>query len=274
MGEAGPTIPSLAGEPCRTSREIRAQGRSHEVSGLPRQRLSGVERTFDAVIKLAPDRIAYYAYAHVPWRKGVAQRGFDELEIPRGAEKRRLYEQGRTGLEQSGYLQFGLDHFALPGDPLHGAATGVTLQRNFMGYTALKTRLTLGLGMSAIGDTGNAFAQNEKSVKAWALKVSAGSLPVMRGHLLNREDLLIRRHVDELMCRLETRWRARAIPADLQSEIKARLAGLEADGLVSVSDTGVRVTDAGRPFLRDVCMAFDARLWRALPQTQVFSQAI
>ena len=244
------------------------------IYGLPRQRLASVDLTFDAVLTLVPERIAFYGYAHVPWRKGVAQRGFDESEIPRSAKKRQLYERGRRALEKSNYLEIGLDHFALPGDSLHRAAMDGTLHRNFMGYTATNSGVTIGLGMSAIGDSGNAFAQNEKSVAAWALRVSSGSLPVSRGHLLNSEDQVIRRHVHELMCRLETCWPGSSLPAVCLAEIKSRLADLEADGLVSTNDAGVQVTPKGRPFLRNICMAFDLRLWRALPQTQVFSRAI
>lgn len=244
------------------------------IYGLPRQRLSSVEHTFEAVIKMAPERIAFYGYAHVPWRKGVAQRGFDESDIPVGAAKRRLYERGRQMLEESGYLEIGLDHFALPGDSLHRAAIQRTLHRNFMGYTPVKTSVTIGLGMSAIGDSGDAFAQNEKTVKAWASRVSEGRLPLARGHLLDAEDLRIRRHVLELMCRLETDWADSELPDSDSTAIRSRLVDLKADGLVEIDGSKVRVTKKGRPFLRTVCMAFDLRLWRALPSDPVFSRAI
>lgn len=244
------------------------------IYGLPRQRLSSVERTFDAVVKLAPERIAFYGYAHVPWRKGVAQRGFDESDIPVGAAKRRLYEHGRRTLEEAGYLEIGLDHFALPGDPLYRAAVERTLHRNFMGYTPVKTSVTIGLGMSAIGDSADAFAQNEKTVKAWASRVTEGRLPLARGHLLDKEDLVIRRHIQDLMCRLETAWADYALSAHDRAAIRSRLVDLESDGLIELDDDTVRVTAKGRPFLRTVCMAFDMRLWRALPANPVFSRAI
>ncbi len=244
------------------------------IYGLPRQQLSSVERTFDAVVGIAPERIAFYGYAHVPWKKGVAQRGFDESEIPKGAAKRRLYEHGRRVLEEAGYLEIGLDHFALPGDSLYRAAVDGTLHRNFMGYTPVETCVTIGLGMSAIGDSGDAFGQNEKTVKAWASRVSEGRLPLVRGHILDSEDLIIRRHVLDLMCRLETDWADSELPDPDLTAIRSRLVDLEADGLVEIERSRVRVTDKGRPFLRTVCMAFDLRLWRALPSIPTFSRAI
>ncbi len=244
------------------------------IYGLPRQQLSSVEQTFDAVVDIAPERIAFYGYAHVPWRKGVAQRGFDESDIPQGAAKRRLYEHGRRALEEAGYMEIGLDHFALPGDTLYRAAVDGTLHRNFMGYTPVETRVTIGLGMSAIGDTGDAFGQNEKTVKAWTSRVEDGRLPLARGHLLNSEDLVVRRHVLDLMCRLETNWAGSDLPDSDIEAIRSRLSELEADGLIEVGETKVRVNERGRPFLRTVCMAFDLRLWRALPSNPTFSRAI
>lgn len=244
------------------------------IYGLPRQRLSCVAQTFEAVVAIAPERIAFYGYAHVPWRKGVAQRGFDESEIPVGAAKRRLYERGRRALEEAGYREIGLDHFALPGDALYRAAVDGTLHRNFMGYTPVDTRVTIGLGMSAIGDSGDAFAQNEKNVKAWASRVTEGRLPLARGHLLNAEDLRIRRHILDLMCRLETDWADSDLPDSDLTAIKSRLVDLETDALVEIGESRVRVTEKGRPFLRTVCMAFDLRLWRALPANPTFSRAI
>lgn len=244
------------------------------VYGLPRQSPAGVDHTFEKVLDLVPDRIAFYGYAHVPWKKGVAQRGFVESEIPRGAAKRQLYDRGRLALERAGYLEIGLDHFALPGDDLYRAAVEGTLHRNFMGYTPVETRVTIGLGMSAISDSGDAFAQNEKTVKAWEARIAEGRFPLLRGHLLDQEDLLVRGHIQDLMCRFETRWPHDPAHADLLEDVRYRLSDPEDDALVAVDDTGVRVTEFGRPFLRNICMAFDARLWRALPQTEVFSRAI
>src|SRR5690606_14193486 len=107
------------------------------------------------------------SYAHVPWLKGVGQRGFHEKDLPSGAEKRRLYESGKQLLEQLGYMEIGMDHFALPGDELSISLEQGKLHRNFMGYTSGKTKLVISLGMSAISDSWYAFAQNINSVEAY-----------------------------------------------------------------------------------------------------------
>jgi len=242
------------------------------IYGLPRQRLGGIRETIAQVTQLRPDRIAFYGYAHVPWIKGIAQRRFSEADIPRNEEKRALYETGRELLMEAGYHEIGMDHFALPGDSLYRSAASRTVHRNFMGYTPVHTQLSVGLGMSAIGDAWYAFSQNEKDVAAYARRVQAGELPLLRGHVLSEEDLRVRRHILDLMCRFETRFADQE--GDTVRQGIHRLREMRDDGLVDVHDGTVRVTPAGRPFVRNVCMAFDARLWRQQPGSQLFSDVI
>ena len=244
------------------------------VYGLPRQRLQSVTDTVTQVLELRPERIAFYSYAHVPWIRGLGQRGFDESDLPRDVDKRALYETGRRMLEDAGYREIGMDHFALAGDALYTALETGHLHRNFMGYTPTHTQLCAGLGMSAIGDTWYAFAQNEKKVEDYQARIAAGELPLLRGHLLSDEDQRIRRHVLELMCRFRTRWGEDADEAPLLDEASARLAEMAEDGLVELAPGELRVTEAGRPFVRNVCMALDVRLWRNQPATRIFSQTI
>lgn len=244
------------------------------VYGLPRQRLASIEDTVARVIDLRPERIAFYSYAHVPWIRGLGQRGFSEDDLPRAAEKRALYECGRSLLEAAGYREIGLDHFALPGDALYEALEAGTLHRNFMGYTPAHTKLCIGLGMSAIGDTWDAFAQNEKKVEDYQARVAAGELPIARGHLLNDEDRRVRRHILELMCRFQTRWAADAVEAPLLDAASERLAEMCDDGLVELAPGHLRVTAEGRAFVRNVCMTLDARLWRNQPATRIFSLTV
>ena len=241
------------------------------VYGLPKQRLEGIEETVQRVLALRPERIAFYAYAHVPWIRGLGQRGFSEQDLPQAGDKRALYEAGRHLLQQAGYREIGMDHFALPEDALSHALEQGRLHRNFMGYTPAHTRLLLGLGMSAIGETGVAFAQNEKTVEDYQARVAEGRLPLLRGHLLDAEDRRLRRHILDLMCRFRTAW-----PEDtmLAAEARARLAEMQADGLVQLSEAGIRVTSEGHAFLRNICMALDARLWRRQPQSQLFSSTL
>ena len=134
------------------------------IYGLPLQTLASIEQTMDAVCRLRPERIALYGYAHVPWIK-PGQRRFTEADLPEGEAKRALYERSRERLEREGYREIGLDHFALESDGLWQAAKSGTLHRNFMGYTPLSRQPLLGLGASAIGDAGDAFAQNEKELQ-------------------------------------------------------------------------------------------------------------
>ena len=239
------------------------------IYGLPLQTLASVDATMDEVCALRPDRIALYGYAHVPWIK-PGQRRFTEADLPEGADKRALYERGRERLEAVGYREIGLDHFALPTDSLWRAAGERTLHRNFMGYTDHFTRPLLGLGVSAIGDAGDAFAQNEKELQAYQERLARRELPIHRGHVLDEEDRVLRRHILNLMTRMETHWSGADYTPFLDG-VPARLAEFAADGLLELEAQGCRVREAGRGFLRNICMAFDARLSRRSPERQLFS---
>jgi oxygen-independent coproporphyrinogen-3 oxidase len=240
------------------------------IYGLPLQTLASIELTMDAVCGLRPDRIAFYGYAHVPWIR-PGQRRFTDADVPEGAAKRALYELGRERLEQAGYREIGLDHFALPSDSLWHAAHAGSLHRNFMGYTERCTLPLLGLGVSAIGDSGDGYVQNEKDLQQYHERLARHELPIHRGHLLDTEDRVLRRHVLSLMTRLETNWSG-AGHTPFLDDIGARLAEFAADGFIELDADGCRVTAAGRAFLRNICMAFDARLARRSPERQLFSR--
>lgn len=243
------------------------------IYGLPLQTLESIEKTMQTVIKLKPDRIAFYGYAHVPWIK-PSQRRFSESDLPVGDKKRQLYELGRFFLEKSGYIEVGMDHFALPSDSLWIASQEKTIHRNFMGYTSRLVSPLIGLGVSAIGDSWTAFAQNEKILEHYQNQVQKGKLPIVRGHLLNKEDQIIRRHILNLMTYLETSWIDPELQTSFLKTTQERLLELEIDGLVQLSDQSCRITSLGRPFMRNICMAFDARLINSTPSTSLFSQTI
>lgn len=248
---------------------------SHDlVFGLPRQTIESIENTIEKTNHLRPDRISFYSYAHVPWIKGLGQRGYDENDLPKEAEKRKLYEIGKQLLDQNGYVEIGMDHFALPHDLLYKAMKNNTLHRNFMGYTTNNTQAMIGLGMSAISDSWYGFAQNVKTVEEYQDLVEKGQIPVFRGHLLNEEDLEIRRHILNLMCHFETSWDFNDLFSTFAETIKSRLIPMEQDGLVKISKTSISVTPQGRPFVRNCCMAFDQRLHRKLPTTRLFSMTV
>ena len=256
------------------AREIGYKSVSHDlVFGLPFHNWEKMEYTIRKTLQLKPDRLAFYSYAHVPWIKGVGQRGFDENDLPSGEEKRKLYENGKKLLEELGYIEVGMDHFALEHDDLYQSMVSGDIHRNFMGYSSSKTQLMVGLGMSAISDSWYAFAQNEKTVEDYQKRVEEGIIPVFRGHILNEEDLLIRKHILNLMCRLETSWDATTAFPELENALET-LKEMETDGLVEISENSIKITDQGRAFTRNVAMTFDLRMMRNKPETRIFSMTI
>ncbi len=256
------------------AREIGYKGVSHDlVFGLPFHTWEKMEYTIRKTLELKPDRLAFYSYAHVPWIKGVGQRGFDENDLPSGEEKRKLYENGKKLLEDLGYKEVGMDHFALEHDDLYQSMVSGDIHRNFMGYSSSKTQLMIGLGMSAISDSWYAFAQNEKTVEDYQKRVEEGKIPVFRGHILNDEDLKIRQHILNLMCRLETSWDLQTSFPEIENALQA-LKEMETDGLVEISNNSIKITEKGRAFTRNVAMTFDLRMLRNKPETRIFSMTI
>lgn len=256
------------------AREIGYRGISHDlVFGLPHQTWEAMEHTIRKTMELKPDRLAFYSYAHVPWVKGVGQRGFDENDLPSGEEKRRLYEDGKKLLENLGYIEVGMDHFSLEHDDLYQSLIHKKLHRNFMGYTSSKTQLMVGLGMSAISDSWYAFAQNVKTVEEYQKMVEEGEIPVVKGHILNEEDLMVRRHILNLMCQLETTFDVNNSFPELENAFKM-LQEMERDELVEINDNQIKITEKGRAFTRNVAMVFDLRMMRNKPETRIFSMTI
>ena len=244
------------------------------VYGLPLQQLSSVEDTIEKVKSLQPDRISYYSYAHVPWIKGLGQRKFTESDLPAGKEKRELYERGKQLLQDARYCEIGMDHFALPHDDLYRASLNGNLHRNFMGYTPSKTQLLLGLGVSSISDAWYAFAQNAKSLEDYYAQIQLGNIPVFRGHMLTSEDLQLRKHILDLICRFNTTLDQKEIKNETILRSLANLYELVADDLVKISEKEVSITPHGKPFVRNVCMAFDARLWCDQSPERLFSMTV
>lgn len=258
-----------------SAREIGYSSVGHDlVFGLPYQTENDIVETINKTIPLMPDRIAFYSYAHVPWMKGNGQRGYDEKSLPSGEEKRKLYETGKSLLTELGYCEIGMDHFALPSDNLYTAMQNRTLHRNFMGYTASKTKLMLGLGISAISDSWYGFAQNVKGLEEYCYLVENNILPIFRGHILDEEDLIIRRHILNLMCRFETSWGEEGLYCDGIEAVLKQIEEFEADGLVKVDKNSLTITDAGKPFVRNICMTFDVRLQRSRTESQLFSMTV
>jgi len=238
------------------------------IYGLPRQTPESFKQTVEQTVELRPDCIAVYSFARVPWIK-PAQRSYKDEDLPVAGEKRALYEIARNLLADAGYVEIGMDHFALPDDGLASAQRNGTLHRNFMGYTELRTQVLLGLGVSAISETPTCFHQNEKAFPVYERRVQQGEVPTLRGHLLSEEDRGLREQILTFMTRFEVELK----PEQTQ-DATIFLDSLLSDGLVELRDQKLTLTDRGRPFLRNACMFFDQRLRQQQERPRIFSQAL
>jgi coproporphyrinogen III oxidase/oxygen-independent coproporphyrinogen-3 oxidase len=238
------------------------------IYGLPKQSLESIEYTIQKTLELKPDRIAFYSYAHVPWIK-ASQRLFTEDDLPKGAEKRNLYEVSRKLFEDFGYKEIGMDHFALETDSLWKSYQSKTLHRNFMGYTDRRTDLLLGLGVSSISDSWTCFHQNEKILKKYNKRIDSNEIPTLRGHILSETDLRQRKYILDLT----TTWKV-DLESSIADDLKKYLRTLEEDNLIQWNGNELFIPIHGRPFLRNICMGLDLRLREKTPEARVFSQAI
>ncbi len=245
------------------------------IFGLPFQTLNSIEDTLQKVAILNPDRIAFYGYAHVPWTSR-AQRKFSDDDIPQGEEKRRLYELGQSILHEQGYSEIGMDHFAKKEDELYKAFENGELHRNFMGYTTAKSKFLIGLGASSISDSGNAYVQNEKNFLRYQKAIAEGHFPIIRGHLLSEEDLIVKHHILNLMCQFKTRFVQSPLEKMVLEGVSERLSAMEDDGLVACLNNGILLSGNGRPFVRNVCMALDPYIHKRKNNSQKprFSKAV
>ncbi len=229
--------------------------------------------TFEAVINFKPDRISFYSYAHVPWKKN-AQRRFTEEDLPTGSTKLALYEKGKALLSKAGYETIGMDHFSLPTDELHRALQAGKLNRNFMGYTVTKSSTLIGLGVSSISETNGMYVQNEKSIKAYYDLLADDKLPIVNGHLQSDEDKIIKKHVMNLMCHFETSWPIDGEEQLLVKQFSAKRFEMLKDELLEENGNTLSVKEEGRSFVRNICMTLDPYLLKANPETSMFSQTV
>lgn len=256
------------------SRALGYKSVSHDIIyGLPFQNSETIVKTIEKTALLNPDRISFYSYAHVPWIKGNGQRGFNDEDLPKNDEKRNLYEIGRQMLEQIGYREIGMDHFAKVSDSLYQSYQNLSLHRNFMGYTSSKTTVMIGLGASSISDSENAFAQNEKHIETYTKLVNEKQFPVVKGHALTTEDLILRKAILEIICQFQTDL-TKVYPIIEKSELNKRLQEFLNDGLILINDDQIEVTELGKTFVRNICMSFDEHLIQNKPETQLFSMTI
>jgi len=244
------------------------------IYGLPKQTIEGLEKTISEAITLRPDRVAFYSYAHVPWTSR-GQRLFDENDLPTAEEKMQLYRLGKKLFAENGYIDIGMDHFALPHDDLYIARQEGYLHRNFMGYTTQRSAMLLGLGVSSISDTGIAFAQNKKTIIDYYRAVNNNELAVFKGYFLNQEDIDFRNYILDISCTGKTKFKAVNL-TQLEQFSFPELVKLEADGFITWDKNGLDVTELGLHFIRNICSAFDLHLQRgkANDEKVLFSKAI
>jgi oxygen-independent coproporphyrinogen-3 oxidase len=233
------------------------------IYGLPYQTPESFARTVDQILQIAPDRIALFSYAHVPWLK--KQQSSFAAHLPEGMQKFEIFRTGMLKFLEAGYLYIGMDHFAKPGDELAVAQQNRTLHRNFQGYTTKAGADLYGMGITAISGFRNAYAQNYRDIPTWEKAVAERGLATMRGYHLSDDDRLRRAVISRLLCHtvVPKREIEREFSVDFDEYFAEELRRLEApreDGLVLVDANEIRTTWLGRIFIRNLAMIFDPYL--------------
>jgi oxygen-independent coproporphyrinogen-3 oxidase len=233
------------------------------IYGLPYQTAETFAHTVDQILELAPDRIALFSYAHVPWLK--KQQGSFAAHLPEGMEKFEIFRVGLLKFLEAGYLYIGMDHFAKPGDELAVSQQNRTLHRNFQGYTTKAGADLYGMGITAISGIQDAYAQNFRDIPSWEKAVAERGLATMRGYQLSNEDRLRRTVISRLLCHtiVIKDEISREFGIDFDEHFAEELGRLEPsrqDGLVLLDHGEIRATWLGRIFIRNLAMVFDPYL--------------
>jgi len=233
------------------------------IYGLPYQTVASFADTLEQVLELNPDRLAVFSYAHVPWMKPAQKILERESALPTPEVKLAMLKLITETLTSRGYVYIGMDHFARETDELAVAQAAHTLQRNFQGYSTRAGTEILAFGISAISQTPHSYRQNHKTLEPYYAALDRGEVPALRGRELSDEDARRRDIIMRVMCHLQLDYAALSrefgfdFAARYATEL-ARLSPLAADGLVELSAAGVRVTELGRLFLRNIAVCFDA----------------
>jgi oxygen-independent coproporphyrinogen-3 oxidase len=233
------------------------------IYGLPYQTADTFAHTVDQIIGLAPDRVALFSYAHVPWLK--KQQGSFVAHLPEGMTKFEIFRTGLLKFIEAGYLYIGMDHFAKPGDELSVSQQNRSLHRNFQGYTTKAGADLYGMGITAISGIQHAYAQNHRDIPSWQKAVAERGLATMRGYHLSDEDLLRRAVISRLLCHtvVVKDEISREFAIDFDQHFAAELRRLDPprqDGLVLLDNGEIRATWLGRIFIRNLAMVFDPYL--------------
>ncbi|HMQ07834.1 MAG TPA: oxygen-independent coproporphyrinogen III oxidase [Saprospiraceae bacterium] len=243
------------------------------IYGLPFQTAGHMHATMEYVTKLRPDRIALYRYAHVPW-KSKGQRVFNENDFLKDYEKYLLREIADQKLITNGYINIGMDHYALPHDELAQAKIQGNLQRNFMGYSIHRNEITLGLGSSAISSTPDMYIQNHKTVEDYQQSVNNNIWPIGLGHILSAEDQMVKAAIHKLMTMGCLKWqKGSALDRLIQNRISIWKQCM-ADGLCILEDEKIIITPKGSFFIRNICSYLDPYIQNEQNTKIRFSNAI
>jgi oxygen-independent coproporphyrinogen-3 oxidase len=248
------------------------------IYGLPYQTAASFEHTIDQVLTLAPDRVAMFSYAHVPWLK--KQQGAFAAHLPEGPEKFRIFRAGLERFLDAGYIYIGMDHFARPEDELATAQRDRTLHRNFQGYTTKAGTDLYGMGVSAISSIGESYAQNRREIPAYQTTVAGRGIATMRGYRLSPDDVIRRAVIGRLLCHtvISKQEIERGFAISFDEYFAPEIASLEepaADGLLTLDSAEIRVTALGRIFIRNIAMAFDRYLReQQMDQKPLFSKTL
>ncbi len=245
------------------------------IYGLPKQSVQTFETTLDQVAELRPNRISLFNYANLP-ELFKPQRRIDVLMLPSADEKLAIFKYSMDFLLSQGYVYIGMDHFSLPEDPLAIAQSKRQLYRNFQGYSTHAQCDIIGLGLSAIGQVGDGFSQNEKNIEKYYQRIDGGELPIIKGQIINQDDKIRRLVIMDLICHFELSFTKIEQTFDIVFEdyFADSLFGLSEmaeDGLLEITNRSIKVMDKGQLLIRNICMVFDAYL--ALSKTQ-FSKTI
>jgi oxygen-independent coproporphyrinogen-3 oxidase len=247
------------------------------IYGLPGQTLDSFDATLTTLIRLAPDRVAIYHYAHLP-KQFMPQRRIDEAMLPSVEVRPKLLELAIDRLHEAGYVHVGMDHFARPDDELAQAQRHGRLQRNFQGYSTHAGCDLIGLGVSAISRVGASFAQNHRTIESWTKAIDDGELPIMRGLDMTADDSVRAAVIGALMCHFELSIEAieSTYAIDFEQYFAPELAELQelADaGLLTMEKDWIGITPRGRLLVRAVCMVFD-RYLRLDSETVRYSKVV
>ncbi|MGV8803413.1 MAG: oxygen-independent coproporphyrinogen III oxidase [Polaromonas sp.] len=246
------------------------------IYGLPRQNLASFGRTLDSLIRLSPDRIALYNYAHLP-KRFKAQRLIVSSELPSAEERLQIFLMSMRRLLDAGYVYIGLDHFSKPGDELNQARLNKSLHRNFQGYTTRAECDLVGFGVSAISKVGNSYGQAVRTLNAYYQRLDEGVLPIEKGFELSADDVLRRDIIMTLMCSAPVEFSAinQQYGIDFCTYFAPELTRLkpyEEAGLITLDNAAIRVTPKGRMFVRASGMVFDSYLGQ--PTSSTYSKLI